>query len=61
MGQDTSDELTRQLRIVPPPGQPAVVRYTLDDLDEAGLVTADIEAGLSPILRERLVQVRARE
>jgi hypothetical protein len=33
----------------------------LKDLDEAGLVTPDIEAGLSPILGERLAQVRARE
>lgn len=33
----------------------------LKDLDEAGLITADIEAGLSPILRERLARVRARE
>ena len=31
------------------------------DLDEAGLITAEMEAGLSPILRERLAQVRARE
>lgn len=30
----TPDELTRQLRIVPPPGKPAVVRYTLNDLDD---------------------------
>lgn len=33
----------------------------LKDLDEAGLITPDIEAGLSPILRDRLIQVRARE
>ena len=33
----------------------------LKDLDEAGLVTPDIEAGLSPILRGRLAQLRARE
>ena len=33
----------------------------LKDLDEAGLVTPDIEAGLSQILLERLAQVRARE
>jgi hypothetical protein len=33
----------------------------LKDLDEAGLVTPDIEAGLSPLFRERLAQVRARE
>ena len=33
----------------------------LKDLDEAGLIAAEIEAGLSPILRERLVRVRARE
>jgi hypothetical protein len=28
------DELTRQSRIVPPPGKPAAVRYTLDDMDD---------------------------
>jgi hypothetical protein len=33
----------------------------LKDLDQAGLVTPDIGAGLSPILRERLAQVRGRE
>lgn len=33
----------------------------LKDLDEAGLITADIESALSPVLRERLQQVRARE
>jgi len=33
----------------------------LKDLDEAGLITAEIEAALSPILRERLARVRARE
>ena len=33
----------------------------LKDLDEAGLITAEIEAGLSPALRERLLQVRARD
>jgi hypothetical protein len=32
----------------------------LKDLDEAGLITPEIEAGLSPILAERLAQVRAR-
>jgi hypothetical protein len=33
------DELIRPLRIVPPPGLPAVARYTLNDLDElAGYV-----------------------
>jgi hypothetical protein len=32
----------------------------LKDLDEAGLITAEIEAGLSPILAVRLAQVRAR-
>ncbi|PWT97111.1 MAG: hypothetical protein C5B51_32020 [Terriglobia bacterium] len=32
----------------------------LKDLDEAGLITAEIEAVLSPLLRERLAQVRAR-
>jgi hypothetical protein len=32
----------------------------LKDLDEAGLITPGIEAGLSPILAERLAQVRAR-
>jgi len=33
----------------------------LKDLEEAGLITAEMEAALSPILRERLAQVRARE
>ena len=33
----------------------------LKDLDEAGLITPDVEAGLSETLRSRLVQVRARE
>ena len=33
----------------------------LKDLDEAGLITPDLEAGLSPILRERLAQTRARD
>jgi len=33
----------------------------LKDLDEAGLVTPDIEAGLSPIPCDRLAQVRARQ
>src|SRR5262245_10971580 len=33
----------------------------LKDLDEAGLITPEIESTLSPILRERLAQVRARE
>ena len=30
------------------------------DLDEAGLITPGIEAGLSPLLRERLAEARAR-
>lgn len=33
----------------------------LKDLDEAGLISPEIEAGLSAILRGRLLQVRARE
>ena len=33
----------------------------LKDLDEAGLITPEIEAGLSDTLRARLAQVRARE
>jgi hypothetical protein len=33
----------------------------LKDLDEAGLIGPEIESGLSPVLRERLVRVRARE
>jgi hypothetical protein len=33
----------------------------LKDLDEARLITPEIEVSLSPILRERLNQVRARE
>jgi hypothetical protein len=32
----------------------------LNDFDEAGLITPDIEAGLSPILAERLARARAR-
>ena len=32
----------------------------LKDLDEAGLITLEVEAGLSPALAERLAQVRAR-
>jgi hypothetical protein len=36
------EELTRQLRIVPPPGKPAVVRDTLNDLDDlAGCVAPE--------------------
>lgn len=30
------EDLTRRLRVVPPPGQPTVVRYTLDELDDLG-------------------------
>jgi hypothetical protein len=33
----------------------------LKDLDEAGLITTEIEGGLPPVLRERLQRVRARE
>jgi hypothetical protein len=33
----------------------------LKDLDEAGLITPEIEAGLSEVLRARLAQVRARD
>ncbi len=33
----------------------------LKDLDQAGLITAEMEAGLAPALAERLAQVRARE
>jgi hypothetical protein len=33
----------------------------LKDLDEAGLITPEIEAGLSPVLCERLSRTRARE
>ena len=32
----------------------------LKDLDEAGLITPEMEAGLSPVLAERLAQVRVR-
>ena len=32
----------------------------LKDLDEAGLITPEVEAGLSPELCERLSRVRAR-
>ncbi|MCX6623724.1 MAG: hypothetical protein NTY38_22170 [Acidobacteria bacterium] len=31
------------------------------DMDEAGLITPEVEAGLSDVLRERLARVRARE
>lgn len=33
----------------------------LKDLDDAGLITAEIESQLSPVLAERLARVRARE
>ena len=33
----------------------------IKDLDEAGLITPEIEASLSPVLRTRLVQARERE
>jgi hypothetical protein len=33
----------------------------LKDLDQAGLITAEIEGGLSDVLRQRLSQARARE
>jgi hypothetical protein len=33
----------------------------LKDMDEAGLITPEIESSLSPILGDRLAQVRARE
>jgi hypothetical protein len=33
----------------------------LKDLDEAGLITPEVEAGLPPVLAERLARVRARE
>lgn len=33
----------------------------LKDLAEAGLISAEIETGISPTLRERLAQVRERE
>jgi hypothetical protein len=32
----------------------------IQDLDEAGLITSDIEVALSPMLRERLAEVRTR-
>jgi len=36
------EDLTRKLRVVPPPGQPAVVRYTLSELDDlAGYVASE--------------------
>ena len=38
----------------------AVDEAHLKDLDEAGLITSDIEAALSPPLAARLVQMRAR-
>ncbi len=33
----------------------------IKDLDEAGLITPDVETGLSPVLAERLALTRARE
>ncbi len=33
----------------------------LKDLDDAGLISSDIAAGLSPVLAERLARVRSRE
>jgi hypothetical protein len=33
----------------------------LKDLDEAGLITPEVETGLPPLLRERLARTRARE
>lgn len=33
----------------------------IKDLEDVGLITASIEAGLSPLLRERLAQVRAHD
>ncbi len=33
----------------------------LKDMDEAGLITPEMEAALSPVLRERLARARARE
>ena len=33
----------------------------LKDLDEAGLIAPELEAGLSEVLRARLAQMRARE
>jgi hypothetical protein len=33
----------------------------LKDLDQAGIITAEVEAGLSPELKEKLVQLRARD
>ena len=32
----------------------------IQDLDEAGLITGDVEAALSPVLRERLGEIRTR-
>jgi hypothetical protein len=32
----------------------------INDLDEQGLITPEIESGLPPVLRERLAQARAR-
>ena len=38
----------------------AIDEVHLKDLDQAGLIAPQIEAGLSPILADRLAQVRAR-
>jgi hypothetical protein len=58
----------RELRLIP---LPDLVRMKLTsfratdeahlkDLDEAGCITSEVEAGLSPVLAERLARVRAR-
>jgi hypothetical protein len=36
-------------------------KVNIQDMDRAGLITPDIEAKLSPVLRERLAEVRATE
>jgi hypothetical protein len=62
-------QVVRGLRLIP---LPDLVRMKLTsfrakdeahlkDLDEAGLISAEVEGGLSPILRNRLARMRARE
>jgi hypothetical protein len=55
------DELTRSLRIVSPPGQPALFRYTLDELDElAGYVAAEANHASDRKMRKQLDRLHAR-
>lgn len=47
------EDLTRRLRLVSPPGQPTVVRYTLDELDDlAGYAAAESNHAKDPKLHK---------